>query len=223
MKILTVVLLTLVCLSCSSNQNDENTPSSGSGNGSYGSQAAENGQTYQYEDETKYTRGDLTIYMADKRNPANGQPILTEETMLFAGTMSNGEISLVLPQNVDSRFLTKIDKVPPDMEVKPLGVEVWFNTDPLRLIDNNGEHIGDLRYVKKTSDTEYHFVYYWYFSENTKINGTTGKTEYKIEATKGWKKIYHRAKILADQSSESYITTDLSKVPDGLKWLVTEK
>jgi hypothetical protein len=160
-----------------------------------------------------------TIYLADKLDQ-NYNLILTEETMIEAGTMSNGEVSLSLPGNVYSRFLTKIDEAPPGMEVEPLGVEVWFYKDGLRLIDNGGKHIGNLRYFKKASDTEYHYVYYWYFSGNAKISGTVGGSEYKIDAEKGWNKVYAHINILADGSAESYFTTDLSKVPEGLKWIV---
>jgi len=237
--ILNVAALSLI-LSCSSEPTDENTPSSGSNsgnvaksssssignnnsasNGNNGSQAMENGPAYRHEDEKKYTGENLKIYMADKRDQ-NYDLILTEETMLEIGTMNNGEVSLALPQSVDSRFLTKIDEAPPGMEVKPLGVKVLFYKDRLRLIDNSGKYIGNLQYCKKASDTEYHYVYHWYFSENTKISGIVGKIEYKIDAKKGWNKIYLHTKLLADQSSESYFTTDLSKVPDGLKWLVGE-
>jgi len=211
--------ISLLTLSCSSESN-ENTFSNN--NGEYGLQSAENGQVYKYEDDEKYTLGGLRIYMADKHDHNNGHLILTEETMLEVGTMSNGEVSLALPQNVNSRFLTKIDEAPSGMTVKPLGVEVWFYTTSLRLIDKDGKHVGDLRYGKKASETEYHYVDYWYFLENLKINGIVGKIEYHIEAKQGWNKVYLRSKRLADQSSEHYATTDLSKVPDGLKWFAVE-
>jgi hypothetical protein len=68
-----------------------------------------------------------------------------------------------LPKNVDSRFLDIINKAPPGMEVKPLGVEALFYTDRLRLLDNSGKHVGNLQYYKIASDTEYYVVYYWYF------------------------------------------------------------
>jgi len=211
----------ILIISCSSDT-DNNGNTQNSGNGVYGEQAAENGQIYQYEHEEKYTRGDLTIYMAQERDQ-NGHLMLTEETMFEVGTISNGEVSLALPKNVDSRFLARIDELPSGIEIKPLGVDAFLYLDKLRLIDNNGKHIGNLVYCKIASDTEYHCVYYGYFLENLKISGTTqNKDEYKIDAKKGWNKIYVCNKHLADQSSESYITTDLSKVPDGLRWIVTE-
>jgi len=236
--ILNVAALSLI-LSCSSEPTDENTPSSGSNsgnvaksssssignnnsasNGNNGSQAMENGPAYRHEDEKKYTGENLKIYMADKRDQ-NYDLILTEETMLEIGTMNNGEVSLALPQSVNSRFLTKIDEAPPGMEFKPLGVEVWFYKYELRLIDNSRKHLCNLRYYKKAGDMDY-YVYYWYFSGNVKINGIVGGSEYNIDAKKGWNKVYARIKHLADQSVETYFATDLSKVPDGLKWLVEE-
>jgi hypothetical protein len=233
-------LLVLFSTSCTSGGDDPPSTSSDSqsnvssssvnnnstSNGNCDSQAAENGQAYQYEDAIKYTRGDLTIYIADKDyDYDNREFYLEEETMLKVGTMNNGEVSHDLPPNVDSRFLIKMEgEIPDSMEFKPLGVEVLISNDPLRLVDKNGKYIGDLRYAKKASDTEYHFVNYWYFSENTKINSTTiGKNEYKIDAKKGWNKIYWHAKFLPDTSSDShYVTTDLCNVPDGLKWIASE-
>jgi len=221
MKNLFIFLMALSLIITTSCSSDNNGESPSGGNGTYGTQAAENGQVYQ-KDDAKYTREDLTIYMAQERDQ-NGHLMLTEETMFEVGTISNGEVSLALPKNVDSRFLTKIDKLSPGVEIKPLGVEAFLYLDKLRLIDNSGKHIGNLVYCKIASDTEYHCVYYGYFLENLKISGTTQyKDEYKIDAKEGWNKIYVRNKQLADQSSESYITTDLSKVPDGLKWIVTE-
>jgi len=211
-----------IAKSSSSSSGSSNDYSSTS-NGSYGSQAAENGQVYnKYEDDKKYTSGGLTIYMAEERD-RNGELILTGESMLEIGTMSNGEVSLALPQNVNSHFLIKIDEAPFGMEVKPLGVEVWFYTGPLRLIDNRKKYVGDLRYYKKANATEYHYVDYWYFSENAKINSNIASEEgeYKIDAKKGWNKVYIRIKHTAE-SIEPYFTTDLSEVPDGLKWIVEE-
>jgi hypothetical protein len=215
---LVVVPLFALILSCSS-EPDENPPS----NGAYGSQAMENGPVYQRENDEQYIGEDLTIYLADERNK-QGQPILTEETMLMAGTMSNGEVSLRLPNFVDSRFLQKINSAPEGLSVKPLGVEIWFYTDPLRLINNDGSHIGNLRYFKIVSEIESHIVYYWYFSKATKINGTrtteNSRDEYKIDAKQGWNKVYTHLKFPTNRSDETYITTDLSKVPSGLKWII---
>jgi hypothetical protein len=60
------------------------------------------------------------------------------------------------------------------------------------------------------------------FSGNVKINGAVGNDEYKIDAKKGWNKVYARVNIITDELLEWYFTTDLSEVPDGLKWIVEE-
>jgi uncharacterized protein YukJ len=69
---------------------------------------------------------------------------------------------------------------------------------------------------------KYHRIFYWYFSENAKINHSyynleTGTFEcaYNIDAKKGWNEVYFYENI-AD--GRSCYTTDLSKVPYGLKW-----
>jgi len=149
---------------------------------------------------------------------------LERKLMFEVGTISNGKVSLDLPKKVDSH-LSKIDEVLYDVEINPLGVEALFHANPLMLMDNSGKHIGNLRYYEKASDTEYHSVYYWYFSENVQINSTAewyDENEYKIDAKKGWNKIYARTELISNQSTKSYFTTDLSKIPAGLKWIVEE-
>ncbi|MDR1812813.1 MAG: hypothetical protein LBQ87_08305 [Candidatus Fibromonas sp.] len=218
MKKIPILLATALAMvfyaSCSG---DGDSPSSGNGNN--GSQAAENGQVYDNNDTEKPYTGNAKIYMADKRDRNTGRPILTGETMLEIGTMSNGEITLDLPENVDSRYLREIDFAPKGLNVVPLGTEIWFYMDPLRLV-NNGEHIGDLEYVKIVDQKEYHKISYWYFSQNTIVNGTVNEGEntlkYNINAEKGWNKVYLHINAIKE---EVYVTTDLSKVPDGLMWL----
>ncbi len=199
---LSVALLAPLCVSCSG---DGGNPTSNS--------LAENGQVVINDDNevgNPYA-GSGKIYMAEERN-SSGQLVLTEDAMLEVGTMSNGEIYLDLPANVDSRFLSKLESVPAGLDIEPLGAEVWFYTNPLRLL-NNGQHIGNLDYTKIQNDGTYHVIRYWYFSKATRISGL----EYKIEAKKGWNKIYTRG-----TNDESTHTTDLSKVPDGLNWLIRE-
>jgi len=136
--------------------------------------------------------------------------------------MKNGEITFDLPKNVDSHFLRKIDSAPSGMKIEPLGVEVWLYTDAFRLIDNGGNYIGNVWYEKE-NNYEYHWISYCYFSKDAKINGITYDEDemsviYEIDAKKGWNKFY----MLYKENSSMLITTDLSKVPDGLKWIVEE-
>jgi len=224
--LLATALLALFSTSCSSGGNDPSSISSSSQNNvSSGSQSnagdgdfENSGQTTDMETEKPYT-GNGKIYLAEKRD--KGQLILTAETMLEAGVMSDGKITFALPENVDSRFLTKIDDIPSGMEVKPLGVEVWFYNEPFRLL-SNGKHIGDLEYIKILNDGTYHKISYWYFSKNTSINGYVdemGGMEYKIEAKKSWNKVYVKVNT---NTGSSYVTTNLNEVPDGLAWLMWE-
>jgi len=206
--------------SSSSNSNSNSTS-----NGNYGSQAAENGQAYNMETEKPY-KVSSKIYMADK-NDLQLVPTF-DDAKIEVGTMSNGEIFLNLPENIDSRYLTKLNFAPTGINVEPLGTEMWFQVTPLRLIDNNGNHIGNLTYAKMESDVESYRVLYWYFSKNTKINGSFKENfeegdvtfEYKIDAKKGWNKFYMYVSV---NEMKITITTDLSNTPDGLKWLVKEK
>jgi len=213
--LLAIALLALFFASCTSG-GDDGTPSSSGSQGDAGD--FENpGQIADVEAQGK-------IYMVEKRD-SKGNLILTEETMLLIGAMKNGQIILDLPKTVDSRFLTKIDNAPSGLKVEPLGIEALFYSDPFRLIDDSGNHIGNIWYAKTNSNgDEDHLISYCYFSEDVKISGWEGTgegegtaTEYEINAKKGWNKIY----ILRNRTSESgFVTTDLSKVPGGLEWVL---
>jgi len=219
--IFTTALLALFSASCSSGGDDPPSISSDSQNniGNF-----ENpGQITNMETEKPYT-GNGKIYMSGEKRDSNDQPILTAETMVEAGVMNKGKITFALPKNVDSRFLLKIDYNPPGIEVKPLGVEVWFYVDPFRLL-SNGKHIGNLEYAKILNDGTSHKITYCYFSKDANINGhievpELSGVEYKVEAKKGWNKIYLRVNI---NTGSFYATTNLNEAPDGLKWIVEEK
>jgi len=238
-KILFSLAVALFYISCSGDGNEptsssssgknsdlssnSNNPTSGSSNGGNGDTLAENGQAMipdkNGEADKPYT-GNSKIYLADIRDTNNGNLILTEEAMLEAGIMSNGEVTLALPTNIDSRFLIKVETAPAGLNVEPLGVEIWFYNDPFRLL-NNGKHTGDLEYAK-ISNGIYHKITYYYFSKDAKINGSLeegGGIEFKIEAKEGWNKIYFKMNI---EDESGYITTDLSEVPDRLAWLMWE-
>jgi len=222
----------LFYVSCSSS-GDSNEPTfsssyygsiSSSSNGENGGSLAENGQAVipneDGEAEKPY-KNNGKIYLADKHDHSNGQPILTDSTMVEAGIMSNGEITLALPTNIDSRFLTKIKSAPAGLNVEPLDVEVWFYTDPFRFL-SNGKHIGNLEYMKKTNDGIYHKISYFYFSKDTEIKGFAsegGGIEYRIKAKEGWNKVYLK---MNTEDESVYMSTDLSEVPDGLAWFVWE-
>jgi len=90
------------------------------------------------------------------------------------------------------------------------------------MLVSNGEHIGELQYAKITNDNVIHKISYLYFSKDTNMKGSVnaaGGFEYKIEAKKGWNKVYHKINY---NDGSAYVTTNLSEVPDGLAWIVSE-
>jgi hypothetical protein len=211
----------LLFISCSS---DDNGDSPNLHNQSY-----EPGhEVYDYETAEPYTGIGGKVYMAEERT-TQGVLILTEETMLLIGSIDNGEIILNFPQSVDSHFLMTAGPSPEGFRTEPSDAQVWFYTDPLRLIDDNGEHIGDIIYGKIIDDKEFHSISYLYTSkdliiegwdmahENT-INGVNA--EFKINAKRGWNKLH---RYVNQKSKYALITADLSKVPGGLEWIVMKK
>ncbi|MDR2583099.1 MAG: hypothetical protein LBC75_06435 [Fibromonadaceae bacterium] len=218
--IFATALLALLSASCTSGGDEPPSISSDSQNNAGDFEMS--GQVINVKTQKPYT-GSGKIYMAERRN-SKGNLILTEETMLLVGTMKNGEIAFDLP-TVDSRFLLGVGNVPAGMEVEPLSAKGLIYTDAFRLIDDNGKHIGDIRYAKE-SDDENHRISYCYFSEDVKMNGTIryddedGTTmKYEMETKKGWNKFYWSA----NKNTHSVLeTTDLSKVSNGLIWMLWE-
>jgi hypothetical protein len=174
-----------------------------------------------YENSGNIYDGSGYVYMSDS-NLSTDKPALTE-TMLIVGSMRDGKLDIVLPENVDSLFLAKLE---PDtslgMYTEPQDVEVWLYEKPLIFVKNYEEmYIGDLEY-RMMDENRYHKILYWYFSEDAKINHSyynleteTFECEYNIDAKKGWNKVYFYESIA---NGRTCYTTDLSKVPEGLKW-----
>jgi hypothetical protein len=172
-----------------------------------------------YEKNVHLYRGSGKIYMAE----------------LEIGAMENGIVALALPENVDSRFLTKLSEMFPGESVEPFDAEAWLYTEPLRLVDSSEKHIRNLRYCYQSTiheicerkiigESKIHEIFYWYFSENAEIDISyyNSKTEisecmYSIHAKKGWNKIYFNKNIIDETAC---YTTDLSELPDGLHWIV---
>jgi hypothetical protein len=195
---LSVALLALFYASCSTD----------GGNGS----PAEDWKLVYKKNGTPYT-GSGKVYMANK-----------QDSMLEIGAMSNGKITLSLPAKVDLFFLEELDS---EFNAEPPDSEAWLYVYPLRLVNSAGEHIGDLEYEKITN-SKIHKMSYWYFSKDTRINASfvqeENNLELQIDAKKGWNKVHYYA--LYDVNIvglKIYMTTDLSEVPDDLKWVITEK
>jgi hypothetical protein len=213
-------LFALFSASCSSNGNEPPDSSNSQVNVQSNTGCFETaGQIIDRDTKKPYT-GNGKVYLVEEREKHTGKLILTDETMLLVGTVDNGKITFNCPSSVDSRFLTKSDKAPPKgMTIEPLNVEGWFYSSPFRLMDNSNKYIGDLWYAK-IDDTESHLISIMYFSKDVKINGIEndgegGITNFKINAKKGWNRYYR----IIDESDSGTITTDLSKVPDGLEWI----
>ncbi|MDR3000243.1 MAG: hypothetical protein LBU89_03170 [Fibromonadaceae bacterium] len=153
--------------------------------------------------------------------------VSSEEAMLEVGTMSNGKVTLALPENVDSRFLRELYQTILGGPMFFLGMypdssdaKVWTDMEPLRLADNSGKHIGNLEHLGLLGEEEdiYSKIYYWYFSKDTKINYPNDlECVFHIDAKKGWNKIYFSTNF----ADKTCYTTDLSKAQNGFMWVVS--
>jgi len=151
----------------------------------------------------------------------------SSETMLEIGSMSNGKVTLALPENVDSHFLRSWN------EAEPSDVEIGSYTQPLRLFSNSGKLIGGLTLEGTETDKEKYFkihrIFYWYFSKDAEIKYPPyyfgDICVYDIDAKEGWNKIYVYMDYLIGDYGEAIgngicYKTDLSEVPGDLMWWV---
>jgi hypothetical protein len=231
---LAVALFAMFFASCSSEEevcggdNDNGSSSSYGGSSSSGTSGGGNvttgDQLYNAETERPYT-GSGKVYMMERRGGNDGRPILTEDNMLLVGTVNNGKINLDFPQNAPSHFLQSFEDapMPAELNIEPLSAKFWFYVNPLYLVGNNGNLIGFTELAKE-GEYQAHRISYWYFSEKTSISGILeGEIdEFDIDTEGGWSEIYWDIGKTPTSIQSVRITTDLSNVPEDLKWLFWE-
>ena len=230
MKKYFLLLAAGLLLSCSSD--DSNDDNGGS------SVIEETAQVYKYDDDnptaTPKEKSTISgkVYMVEERDK-NGNFIYADSTMLEIGKVENGMLTLNLPKEVDSRFLRKFSPnvtdstpIPPGLTIKPLDAEVLFYTDRLHIINESTEmedaRNDNLFYVKfeakNDTITEFHRITYIYSSKNLEYSGTVDDDEFRINAKKGWNKVYWRSNSNKDKTYRDYITTNINEAPAGLVW-----
>jgi hypothetical protein len=139
------------------------------------------------------------------------------------GTVNNGKIAFNFPQIVDTNFLQRYYSIPSKSNVNPEGAQIWAYTQALRLIDDNGEYVGEIRNIMNIMPVQYN-ASCWYFSEETEMNGYQEneedgtRIEFAINSKKGWNKIYIS---FFEESDNSVMATGLS-VPEEFMWVLWE-
>jgi hypothetical protein len=136
------------------------------------------------------------------------------------GKITGGRLSFTLPATASEQYLYPI------LEDMPSGITVSPSDARLAIVDfyffdDSNREIGYLSFGET-----YHQVGYLYFDREVTMNGTGIGTNgdgspfsqtWSINARKGWNKAYVVYAVSPPWGST--VTTDLSKVPSGLKWV----
>jgi hypothetical protein len=137
-----------------------------------------------------------------------------------AGTVTNGKLTLSLPPSVAEQYLDSgsywMEQLP-GVTITPSDVQIRFDVD--FLFDD-----AIIGFEKGSDNTTYRVLYY-YFSKEATITGTVSNTNgsdtrtYNVSAKAGWNWLY-RSSTKSGNTRTTTITTDLSKIPSGLRWVI---
>jgi hypothetical protein len=202
-------------------------------------------RVYQYETELTWTittditgiPGDLKWVFEDSRIDVFGEDVYDEDGVAYTGT---GNVKVVdsFVGGVDSGKLTFTLPLPWEneafAEVLESGTIKWDD----RVTVTNGANaygiqldlfsdvtlIGTLS-LEKTDGATFHKIEYMYFDKACTVNGymplpddgDAGLVTVSIDAHRGWNKLYQYR-----TTESSTLTTNLSSLPTGLKWVVEE-
>jgi hypothetical protein len=185
-----------------------------------GSVPETNAQVY-WRDGKQYTGSGTVKLMYWGEGDSNGKSIAT------VGTVTDGKLTLSLPAIIPDQYLVYGEdwmKQIPALTITPADVQFGTSMGFDIFYENSqkGFYFG-----KETSDT-HDDVSYMYFSKAAKISGNSSNTSedgvtqtqsMNIDAKAGWNKIYSSYLQSGNTRTVTY-TTDLSKVPSGLKWTI---
>jgi hypothetical protein len=173
-----------------------------------------NAQVYGMDGKT-YTGNDGTVNLVYW---AEGSDF--PEVIGTAGTVTNGKLTLSLPSSVPDRYLgpgSYLTEQMPGVAITPANVQISFDVD--FIFDDSS--IG----LEKGSENTRYRILYWYFSKGAEITGTFSNTNrgytqtYDVSAKAGWNRLY-RSITESGNTETSTITTDLSKIPSDLRWVI---
>jgi hypothetical protein len=179
-------------------------------------------QVYNEKDGTGYTgNGDVKIRYYD----TNGN---SQEYVGSAGTITNGKLTLNLPETVKEQYLEPIGKSVPDgTTASPKDAKVLY---VYRFYVPDASGYGPSLSYSKDDESSEDIIYYVYSSTAATITGsvteadedkeTTYTETYNLNLKKGWNAVYEHWDWDANTENGD-ITTDGSAVPSGLKWILS--
>ncbi|MDR2053904.1 MAG: hypothetical protein LBP80_10875 [Treponema sp.] len=187
-------------------------------------------QVYYLDGSTAFT-GSGTVNLASWDDSAKDYVVIAQ-----AGTVTDGKLTLNMPKTLDDKYLYSLGEMMPDgVTVSPADVKsrqevnIYIYYEESRI---NGLYYGDL------SGTAGYRVQYMYFSKAATIKGsyeypyetdrdgnavTTVRNNLDISVKAGWNLVYTSMTMpnKTNTTGTATTTTDLSKMPSTLKWLIS--
>jgi hypothetical protein len=141
------------------------------------------------------------------------------------GTVSNGKLTFNLPDTVLDKYLDMASVMfPSSLVISPPDIK-GIDGIALALFDGSVKkgYINFFRDLQNDSTYTVDAIYYMYFNKAGSINGTYSDDDesktYQITAKAGWNKVYNKHDDNGTILNE-IITTDLSGVPNDMKWIL---
>jgi hypothetical protein len=213
MNMVKLVLLTAIFIamaftfSCSSSDDDE---SGGSGGGIDMSGLP----TQLYLDGEEYKGNGDIIIVFEKRDDDDKKNLLFSDT-LPAGNIQNGQITLDLPENIDSKYLRKTEL--PSSFSYPNDLFDYDVTNGVIAIINGEKYEINLRGRGEEG------LYLVYFSKSGKINGSYDDdgiiVTYDMDISKGWNAVWKTFEELGDGNYNWRTSTSRPQAAGELKWV----
>ncbi|GHV88653.1 hypothetical protein AGMMS50267_10130 [Spirochaetia bacterium] len=146
---------------------------------------------------------------------------VTPEVFLDVGTITDGKLTLALPEIVQDAWLDIYEGS--SAIIEPSDLRVYYKG--FGRVFNGSNETGYLSFTND-ADTQEHNAYYIYFNKDATITGTHvsssnpgNSTEYTITGKKGWNLVYEHDV----DSGKSVVTTNSSSMPNNMKWFFTPK
>jgi hypothetical protein len=150
---------------------------------------------------------------------------ITDTVSLDLGTITDGKLTLKLPETVKEEYLEPVTKVlGPSLTISSQDAKIL--TSEFAFVDNTKTSYR-LSYEKDSDNTE-DCIFYIYSSKGVIVSGTETRKEekktyietYDLALTEGWNRVFWHEERHEDGTRISTITTDGSGMPLDMKWML---
>jgi len=171
----------------------------------------------------------VQAYISDTEEFTGDATLIVNDGSFEAGKIVKGKVYLELPKTLDASYLTQSDDmtVPPTKSARVFSFHVVVDSKDIGWLQLKKDIVVEGWDVEK----ELNQMSFFYYPNDCTVTGTnTGQwksvtihSEWDLKAKKGWNAIFSKGaydKNADPKNSTRLFTTDLSKVPADIKWMV---